>query len=63
MKKVVLKIVGYRCSLEDCPPGPFLSKGELCFKSEYSAEIQYYTDSGEALRLSGDLVYPLSLDE
>ncbi|MGW8138996.1 hypothetical protein [Sphingomonas zeae] len=29
-----------RVTLADCPPGPFLFDGELCFKTEYRAMVQ-----------------------
>lgn len=34
--------------IEECPPGFFYYEGQLCFKSEYGAEMQYYCSSGES---------------
>lgn len=37
MKKVEVKFAKRKCTLEDCPPGLFLYKETIGFKSEYGA--------------------------
>lgn len=48
MKKVTVVPDGWACMIEECPPGFFWYEGQLCFKSEYGAEMQYYCSSGES---------------
>ncbi len=51
MKKLILEPDGWQSSLEDCPPGLFLSDSKyICFKTEYRTEdgrIEAYNEAGE----------------
>ena len=51
MKRLELKPKGiFPCSLEDCPPGFFVSGNGVGLKSEYrnaKGEIEAFCDSGE----------------
>lgn len=49
MKKLILEPNGWPCTLSDCPPGPFIYKDQLCFKSEYGGEKgpDAYNSAGE----------------
>lgn len=45
----ILHDVGTAVTLRDCPPGPFLYEGGLCFKTEYGTQWPdaYCLESGE----------------
>lgn len=61
MKKLTLVPDGWPCTLEDCPPGPFLFKNTLCFKSEYRSpkgKVDAYNEAGEYFHGEGP-VQPL----
>lgn len=50
MKKLVLVPDGWPCSLEECPPGLFLSENKnIGLKSEYrpNGKVEAFCDSGE----------------
>lgn len=66
---LIIRSYGKPCSLEDCPPGAFLSKGQLCFKSEYgracpggSSErlLEVFNSAGEYFYGEG-LVQPVEM--
>lgn len=46
MKRLVIKPNIWECSLKECPPGFFMFKNDLCFKTEYG-ENEVYCSSGE----------------
>jgi hypothetical protein len=55
MKKLLLEPKGWTCSLEECPPGLFVSEDRIVgFKSLYSPDKDGYLDVYEE---SGD-IYP-----
>lgn len=61
MTRLELKPNGFPCTLEECPPGPFLHGKDVCFKSEYhsnTGRIEAYCSSGEAYHGTG-LIQPL----
>lgn len=37
--KIIIEPEGWPIKVEDCRPGAFMYKGQLCFKSEYSKAI------------------------
>jgi hypothetical protein len=47
----ILRVVpeGWPCTLEECPPGHFTHKDQLCFKTEYrdAGKIEAYNSAGE----------------
>ncbi len=50
MKRFELKPDGWPCRLAECPPGPFLFKEALGFKSEYTSDKGFpeaYNEAGE----------------
>ena len=57
---------GWPCTLEECPPGPFVSveyPNSLCFKSEYrtpDGRVESYCESGEFFCGKG-LVQPVEM--
>lgn len=62
MKRLLLKPDGFKCTLEECKPGLFLSGNNLCFKTEYRTEpsgrVEAYNGAGEFYCGEG-LVQPL----
>jgi hypothetical protein len=54
MKMLVIKPEGWPCELRECPPGFFLFKESLCFKSEYSGTE---LDSDEVFCESGEMFW------
>jgi len=46
MNSLVIKPEGWECNIEECPPGFFVYKGELCLKTEYG-DCEAYCCSGE----------------
>ena len=65
MKRMTLEPDGWECSLEECPPGPFLFKKEhLGFKSEYrvpeTGGLEVFNEAGEYYCGEG-LVQPLKV--
>jgi hypothetical protein len=46
MIKLVIKPDSWECSIKECPPGFFVFKTELCFKTEYG-EDEVFCSSGE----------------
>ena len=44
MKKLELIPLNFPCRLGECPPGFFLFRDEVCFKSEYT---ESYNSAGE----------------
>lgn len=63
MKKVTIIPDGWECMIEECPPGFFYYQGQLCFKSEYAAEMQYYCSSGESFMPRKVMVQPVICEE
>jgi len=47
VKQLILNPDGWPIPLGECPPGFFVYEGQLCFKSEYAAEMQIYNSAGE----------------
>ena len=47
MKKIDFKPSGFECSLDECPPGFFLFRDEICLKTEYGP-CEAFCSSGEA---------------
>ena len=50
MKRLILSPVGWPCSFQECPPGPFLFKNNLCHMTEYSnneGKRDAYCETGE----------------
>lgn len=47
MKQLIMQPDGWPRCLGECSPGYFVYEGQLCFKSEYSAEMQIYNSAGE----------------
>jgi hypothetical protein len=47
MKQLVIKPDGWPLPLAECNAGFFVYNDQLCFKSEYAAEMQIYNSSGE----------------
>lgn len=50
MKQITLVPSGWPCTLEECPPGPFIVSDRLCFKSEYGdneGKRDIYNSAGE----------------
>ena len=37
MNRLIIKPEGWECKLKDCPPGFFMFRNNLCFKTEYGA--------------------------
>lgn len=63
MKQLIINPNGWPCTLEECPPGPFvdLKYNTLCFKSEYHSENgkpEAYNSAGEFYHGDG-LVQPV----
>lgn len=48
-KELVLRPVGWPCTLYQCPPGFFLYNGNVCFKTEYRSDnkMEVFCESGE----------------
>lgn len=44
MKKLIIVPDGWKCKLNECPPGFFVYDNQLCFKTEYD---EVYCSSGE----------------
>jgi hypothetical protein len=50
MKQLILNPRWWECTLLECPPGHFVFKDTLCFKSEYrnaGGEIEAFNEAGE----------------
>lgn len=49
MKRYVIVPDGWPCTLAACPPGSFVYRDALCFKSEYRTDgnIEAFCESGE----------------
>lgn len=49
--KYLIEPRGWPCTLNECPPGPFLCDGELSFKTEYKTDghMEVYNSVGEVL--------------
>jgi len=50
MKKLEVIPEGWPCTIEECRPGHFVYKDQLCFKTEYKSEndIEVFCESGES---------------
>lgn len=62
MKRLILEPIGWPCSLEECPPGHFLYRDMIGFKSEYhqsDGEPKAFCDSGEYFVTPEATVQPL----
>lgn len=64
MKMVKIIPDGWEIMIEECPPGFFMYKDQLCFKTEYKAEpdftdIEVYCSSGETFMPRKVLVQPV----
>jgi len=50
VKRLILVQNGWPCTLQECPPGPFLFHGNLCHMTEYSnneGKRDAYCETGE----------------
>jgi hypothetical protein len=63
MKTVKIVPDGWECTVEECSPGFFWYDHQLCFKSEYAAEMQYYCSSGESFMPRKIMVQPVLCEE
>jgi hypothetical protein len=63
MKHLIILPEGWRCSLEDCPPGFFVTPdGSLCLKTEYrneAGDMQVYNGAGESYHGPKEDVQPV----
>lgn len=57
-KRYLIEPDGWPCSVEACPPGPFVCKDSLCFKSAYrpDGKVEAFNESGEVF-----VIYPATL--
>ena len=55
MKQLLVEPEGWPCTLEECRPGFFVYKDNLCFKSEYGGSVncEAFVGSGEYLSAGG----------
>lgn len=65
MKEIKIIPDGWECLIEECPPGFFYYKGQLCFKTEYftEEEMEVYCDSGETFMPRKIMVQPVIYEE
>lgn len=66
MKQIKVLPDGWKCLIEECPPGFFYYKGQLCFKSEYGkndGSIEVFCSSGEYFMPRKIKVQPVMMEE
>jgi hypothetical protein len=49
---------GWKCKLNECPPGFFVYDNQLCFKTEYGKD-EVYCSSGETFCIENPEVQPV----
>jgi len=50
VKRLIVKPVGWPCTLGECPAGLFVHGDDLCFKTDYTddGKMEVYLENGEA---------------
>ena len=46
-RKMIIEPADWPCSLDACPPGFFMYRDCLCFKTEYGPGLQVFNEAGE----------------
>jgi hypothetical protein len=58
VKKLIIVPDGWKCKLNECPPGFFVYDNQLCFKTEYGKD-EVYCSSGETFCVDNPEVQPV----
>lgn len=61
MKRLIAKLHGWPCTLEECEPGHFIYEGNVGFKTEYrtAGEVEVYNEAGEFFCVETAEVQPI----